>query len=128
MSRGSIVALAFLVTTGSAACSPPPAAATPDSGPASKTAPSPATPASSATQPAASGRLGRVLKIADDVWAIVPVDDDSRRFCFRGPLATPSVLIDGKKVRFEGVPGPPPPPNVRVACTLFEYTSVVAAD
>ncbi|MFT3772430.1 MAG: hypothetical protein QM820_44110 [Minicystis sp.] len=86
-------------------------------------------PSPTQSAPAPSGeRLGRVVKATDTAWAIVPADDDSQRYCFQGPFATPNLLVEGKKVRFAGKLGPPPAPNVRLACQAFEYTSVAAAD
>lgn len=68
--------------------------------------------------------VGVVHSTGPEVWYLVPEADASRRFCLDG--ANVALQVEGQRVRFAGTPGEIPP-NVRMACTPFQFLLLEAA-
>lgn len=98
-----------------------PAASSP--GPAGSSGPAGASAGQGAAAPVAS-TLGTVHAGAPDVWYVVPDGEAGTRYCVGADHA--AVRVEGQRVRFAGVPGEIPP-NVRLACTPFEFSELEPA-
>ena len=95
-------------------------------GPEGVAPPSPGGVAAGPAVPPGVPALGTVHTSGPEVWFVEPDGAAGTRYCLDGDVAYAALKVEGQRVRFAGAAGEIPP-NVRLACSPFTYSSLAPA-